>query len=259
MLAAGAASTLQACDWSTAGAIGTQDSRWRETKADGSTLLREQGQLAQAGLTLAADGCAGASWHLRLQRADGDRRYDGQTASGIPLQTHSSLREQALTLQWLPLAWGRWQGGTRLLWQRTDRSIQSTSTALGYPERHEAVQLALVLAGHGPLHAPAWRWHAELALGGGPAGRLRLDLPGYDRAVLRLGESRLGQAAVGLEGDAGPNWGWRLTLQHTHERRRTAEPSALTRNGRVVGGALQPATTRSATSLVAGLSWRFGH
>lgn len=254
---AGAAAPLLACTPTATAEVGALDSQWRETGADGGTLLREHGVLAQAALELAADGCTHGPWRLRLEQAAGDRRYDGRSTTGAPLQTRSDLREQGLTLQWLPLGPGRWRAGARLRWQRSERDIRSTSTALGYPERHDALQLALVLAAAGEVSGPALRWGAELAAGGGPAGRMKLALPGYDRSTLHPGPSRIWQLALRLEGDTAPGWGWRLGLNHTADRRAAGDPVALTRNGRVVGGVSQPATRQSATQLAAALVWRF--
>lgn len=258
LAAAGVGTPLQACTLAAAAELGALDSRWRETAADGGTLLREHGVLAQAAFELAGDGCGRGPWRLRLDHAGGDRRYDGRTTSGAPLQTRSDLREQGLTLQWLPLGAGRWRAGTRLRWHRSEREIRSTATALGYPERHDATQLALVLTAEGDVHGPALRWGVELAAGGGPAGRMKLALPGYDRSNLRLGSSRLLQAGLHLQGEAAPAWDWRLGLQHLAERRAAGETTALTRNGLVVGGVSQPATRQGATQIAAALVWRFG-
>lgn len=260
-----AAGPLAACTTaSTALEAGAQDSRWRETDAEGRALLHEQGTLAASRMVIEARGCRLGEASLQLALAGGNRRYDGQTSAGNTLVTRSDVREQALTLQVLPWAWdapgsgATVQAGARLRWQRSERDIRSTATALGYPERHQRLHAALVLAARGAGPAEGWHWRAELAAGGGPAGRMKVALPGYDPARLELGSSRLLQAGVQLGGALAPGWSWQVALAHDREQRSAGEPTALRRQGQVVGGVLQPATRESATRLTAGLAWQLG-
>lgn len=241
-----------------------QDSRWRETDAEGRALLHEQGTLAATQLAFEARGCRLGEASLRLALAGGSRRYDGQTSAGHALATQSDVREQGLTFQALPWAWratesgASLQAGARLRWQRSERDIRSTASALGYPERHQRLQAALVLAARGTGPSAGWHWRAELAAGGGPAGRMKVSLPGYDPAALKLGSSRMLQAGLQIGGALAPGWSWQVAVEHDRERRAAGEPAALRRQGQVVGGVVQPATRESATRLAAGLVWQPG-
>ena len=259
-----AAGPLAACTWSTGLEAGVQDSRWRETDAEGRALLHERGTLTATHFALEASGCRLGEASLRPALAGGSRHYDGQTSAGNALSTRSDVREQGLTLQALPWAWGSArsgasvQAGARLRWQRSERDIRSTATALGYPERQQRLQAALVLAARGTGPLPGWHWRAELAAGAGPAGRMKVLLPGYDPATLKLGSSRLLQAGLHIGGALAPGWSWQVGVEHDREQRSAGEPTALRRQGQVVGGALQPATRESATRLAAGLVWQPG-
>jgi hypothetical protein len=259
-----AAGPLAACTGSAGLEAGVQDSRWRETDAEGRALLHEQGTLAASRMVIEASGCRLGEASARISQAGGSRRYDGQTSAGSALATRSDVREQGLTLQALPWAWAvpgsgaSVQAGARLRWQRSERDIRSTATALGYPERHQRLQAALVLAARSTGPSPGWHWRAELAAGGGPAGRMKVSLPGYDPATLKLGSSRLLQARLHLGGALAPGWSWQLAVEHDRERRSAGEPTALRRQGQVVGGVLQPASREAATRLVAGLIWQLG-
>jgi hypothetical protein len=260
----GTAGPLAACTWSTGLEAGVQDSRWRETDDQGRTLLHERGTLAATQLAVEARDCRLGEASARLSLAGGSRRYDGRTSAGNALTTRSDVREQGLTLQVLPWAWGApgsgatVHAGARLRWQRSERDIRSTATALGYPERHQRLQAALVLGAHGSGPASGWHWRAELAAGGGPAGRMEVSLPGYDPATLKLGSSRLLMARLHIGGALAPGWSWQLAVEHDRERRSAGEPTALRRQGQVVGGVLQPASREAATRLVAGLIWQLG-
>lgn len=235
-------------------------SRWREVDAQGRTLVREHGTLTHAAAQLTGQACAWGPWSARLTAEHGDRDYDGQTNSGMTLSTRSRLQQQGLALQGLPWGNDHWRLGARLRWQRVNRDIQSTATASGYPERFDTLQAALVLALTGALGRMPVTWNVELAAGGGPAGRMRLQLPGYDAATLRLGSSRLLQADAQLQGPLGTadsGWQWQAGLHASSERASAGPVQALTRNGLVVGGASQPATRQQSLGLSAGIVHRF--
>lgn len=235
-------------------------SRWRELDAQGRTLLREHGTLIHAGAQLSGQNCRWGPWSAHFSAEHGDRAYDGQTNSGSALTTSSRLQQQGLVLQWLPWGPGPWRLGARLRWHRVDRDIQSTAAASGYPERFDTVQTALVLGLSGPVgHSPI-TWNVQLAAGGGPGGRLRLQLPGYDSARLRLGSSRLLQADAQLQGPLGAGdsrWQWRAGVHFSGDRAGAGPVQAITRNGLLVGGASQPATRQSGLGLTAALVHRF--
>lgn len=235
-------------------------SRWREVDAQGRTLLREHGTLTHAAARLAGRACRWGPWSAQLSAEQGDRDYVGQTNSGQALTTRSRLQQQGLALQGLPWGTDRWRLGARLRWQRVHRDIQSTATASGYPERFDTLQAALVLDLAGTVGRSPITWNVQLAAGGGPGGRLRLQLPGYDTATLRLGDSRLLQADAVLQGPLGTadgSWQWRAGLHAGSDRAGAGPVQALTRNGLVVGGASQPATRQHSLGLSAGVVHRF--
>lgn len=254
---AAAALPATACTWQASAELGPLASRWRETDSDGQTLLQEHGTLAQAATTVSGQGCPLGPWSATLAHSRGNRQYDGQSSNGAALQTRSRLQHTGLTLQALP--WGDevWRLGLRLRWQRVDRDIQSTATALGYPERFDTVQAALVAGLSGPWRSGPLRWDLQLALGGGPGGHVKLQLPGLDAATLRLGSSRLAQLDLGLQGPVARGWQWRLGLQAQAEHAGAGPARALTRNGQVVGAASQPATWQSSLGLGLALQHRF--
>ena len=223
--------------------------------------MRERGSLRAAALSLQGQDCAWnwtGPWSATLSAARGQRHYDGQTSNGQALQTRSDLQQTGLVLQALPWGGERWRLGARLRWQRVERDIRSTAAAAGYPERFDTVQAALVGRLSGSLDAAPLRWELQLALGGGPGGRMRLQLPGLDATTLRLGSSRLLQMEARLHGPLAPAWRWQLALQAGSERAAAGPARALTRNGQIVGGAQQPATRQSALGFSLGLSWQPG-
>ncbi|MCA0239677.1 MAG: hypothetical protein LCI02_02370 [Proteobacteria bacterium] len=264
-----------ACTLQWAADAGPLASRWHETGAQGETLVRERGSLQAAALALQGQDCAwrwAGPWSATLSAARGGRDYDGQTSSGQALQTRSDLQHTGLVLQALPWGDEHWRLGARLRWQRVARDIRSTAAAAGYPERFDTAQAALVGRLSGSLDgsldrssatAPApplqaAQWELQLALGGGPGGRLRLQLPGLDPATLRLGSSRLLQFEARLHGPLAPAWRWQLALQAGSERAAAGPLQALTRNGQIVGAAQQPATRQSVLGIAIGLAWQPG-
>jgi hypothetical protein len=251
-----------ACSLQTAAELGPLASRWHETGAQGETLVRERGSLSAAALTVQGQDCgwrALGPWSATLAAARGQRDYDGQTSGGQALQTRSDLQQTGLVLQALPWGDERWRLGARLRWQRVERDIRSTAAAAGYPERFDTAQAALVGRLGGSWSAAPLQWDLQLALGGGPGGRMRLQLPGLDPATLRLGSSRLLQMEARLHGPLAPAWRWQLALQAGSERAAAGPARTLTRNGQIVGGAQQPATRQSALGLSLGLAWQPGN
>ncbi|MFT3816998.1 MAG: hypothetical protein QM750_05130 [Rubrivivax sp.] len=223
--------------------------------------MRERGSLQAAAVTLQGQDCgwsAPGPWSATLSAARGERRYDGQTSSGQALRTRSDWQQTGLVLQVLPWGDERWRLGARLRWQRLERDIRSTAAAMGYPERFDAAQAVLVGRLGGRLDAAPLQWDVQLALGGGPGGRMRLQLPGLDPTTLRLGSSRLLQLDARLQGRLAPAWRWQLALQAVSERAGAGPARAITRNGQIVGGAQQPATRQSGLGLSLGLAWQPG-
>lgn len=232
---------------------GVERSRWQESDGQGRRLLREQGTLGTLELALQTH-CAGIDWRLALAQASGRRGYDGRSSSGAPLATHSDIDRSTLALAgWLPVS-DAWSMGASLGYRQLRRDIASAGAVRGYAERLRDWQ-ALALLRHQRGLGERWTLAAELRLGAGPPGRLALQLPHADAAVLRPGAGRLLQAGLSVHGGAPavPASGWQLQLIYRDERFAAGPPQALLRQGLVVGGAAQPETRRSALGLQAGL------
>lgn len=234
---------------------GAEHSRWQEFDAQGGRLLIEQGTLGRLDLALSSR-CAAIDWQLTLALASGRRGYDGRSSSGAPLSTHSAIDRSALAMAaWLPVADG-WSMGGQLVYRQLRRNIASAGPVSGYAEVFSDSH-ALALLRHQSRLGGRLGLTAELGLGAGPPGRLALQLPYADAAVLRLGASRLLQAGLGLRlgATAEPASSWQLQLSYRAERFAAGRPQVLLRHGQVVGGAAQPETRQSALGLQAGHSF----
>lgn len=273
LLCAALPSTVHALDCGTPTlglGAGREHSHWVERDAQGATVLTERGWLDR--IALAAGGpCGAATWEAQWARSQGTRHYDGQTQTGTPVQTSSHLRVDAFTLVgWLPVgtftqanrqdtdpAWG-W--GARLGWRQTDRRIASTPTALGYPERFRAWQLAL--GARWRVHeASGWRLTATGWAGGGPRGTAQVSLPRADPLTLPLGHNRL--LALGLQLGSGARneragaWSWQLRLESQLETTAAGAARVVTRNGVPVAVAWMPEIRQRQTVWSAELNRRF--
>ncbi|WP_310386709.1 hypothetical protein [Roseateles sp.] len=218
---------------------GAQDSRWNEHDAEGRRLLREQGRLPEAALALSA-ACGSWSGELSWRHAVGERDYAGLSNRGAAVQTHSSLRMDESTLSVQRPLLGGIKLGLRAQRQATRRELASTGAVLGYPERHRHWVYALGALAEGAAWGES-RWRLAAWVGGGPGGRVRIDLPIADPVTLRTGVMR--QAELQLQWLSAP-WaeGWRssLGLRWRGERIGAGDATTLWRQGVAVGGALQP-------------------
>ena len=248
------------CGAPTLGALaGAERSQWEEFNAQGRSLLREQGTLQTVGLQLAGQ-CRTLDWAAHWALGRGDRDYDGMTNTGAPFQTHSRLQAQQLALQgWLPVHAG-WALGAQLGYRHIQRDIAGQGSVRGYPERFGYWQAALgaryqrVLTEQLQLTVSGWA-------GGGPGGRVQVDLPRADPVTLPLGSSRL--LALGVELGSPtvalvqPGWSWQLGVAYRHERIGAGDPRTLVRNGLPVGSALQPRIVQRHLGASAGATYRF--
>ena len=258
--AADAGAIASNCSAPTLGALaGAERSQWEEFNAQGRSLLREQGTLKTVGLQLAGQ-CRTLDWAAHWTLGRGDRDYDGMTNTGAPFQTHSRLQAQQLALQgWLPVQAG-WALGAQLSYRHIQRDIAGQGSVLGYPERFGYWQAALgaryqrVLTEQLQLTVSGWA-------GGGPGGRVRVDLPRADQVTLPLGSSRLLALGVELGSPTAalvqPGWSWQLGVAYRHERIGAGDPRTLVRNGLPVGSALQPRIVQRHLGASAGATYRF--
>lgn len=236
---------------------GIERSQWEEFDAQGKSLVRERGTLQVAGLQVSGR-CGTVDWSAQGSRSQGQRDYDGVTTTHAPLHTESRLRTQALTVAaWLPVS-GNWAVGSQLGYRQIRRDIASAGNALGYPERFDYLQAALGVRYRASLGEQI-RLSASGWLGGGPGGRTKVDLPRADPVTLPLGSSRL--LALGLDLDGGasarPGWSWRAGVLYRREETGAGDAQAITRNGVIVGAALQPRFVQRHIGTTAVLAYRF--
>ncbi|QXL84483.1 hypothetical protein [Comamonas sp. NLF-1-9] len=259
-LAGGVNAAAAGCGAPAWGAVaGLEHSQWQEYAADGSRLLRERGDLALAGLQFDIE-CEGLQWSAQWLRSQGERSYDGRTNAGVPFQSQTRVRLERLQLQaWWPLQ-PSWALGARLRQQTLEREIAGRGAVLGYPERYRYWQASIGLR-HRQVLASHLDWHVALWLGAGPKGSVRVELPGYDPAVLDLGRSRVLSLELGLQGGARAEqtgWTWNALLAYGREATSAGPNTLLTRLGRPVGAsARQPRFAQQQWQFRAGAAYRF--
>lgn len=247
------------CGAPSVGALaGAERSQWEEFDAQGNSLVREQGTLKVVGLQ-AAGTCRTVNWSARWTLSRGERDYDGVTSTQAPFQTQSGLEAQHMAVQaWLPVHLG-WSMGSQLGYRHIERDITGKGNVLGYPERFAYWQAALG-ARYQTLLGERVRLTASAWLGGGPGGRLKLDLPRADPVTLNLGSSRL--LALGLELEGGEaatqaGWSWQADVSYRREQTSAGPSKTLVRNGMPVGAALQPRFVQRHWGGTARVTYRF--
>lgn len=240
--------------------VGFVRSSWKESVFSGSKEVRELGTFPSMDIRLYGSGLGGAC-DLNVGFAGGDRSYDGWSSRGAPVQTSSDVG-----MARIGAACWRDVGSLGALGLRTDvqavsRRIGNAGAVKGYDERFVDVLALMGLRRQ-------WRsdrddlWKLEVWLGAGPPGRMRLVLPGYEAATLKLGSSRIMEAAIVWTSrplGASQESPWRAQLAASYGWKRTAAgpQTPIQRNGRVAAQAAQPQTTQSAFGLQWGLvrSW----
>ena len=237
---------------------GVERSHWQERDAQGASLLHERGTLRLVGLE-AGSHCSGVDWSARWTLARGERDYDGRTTAQAPFQTVTRIEAQQLAAQaWVPVQTA-WAVGAQLGYRHIDRDIAGRGNVLGYPERFGYWQAALgaryqaALGEQLRLTASAW-------LGGGPPGRVRLDLPRADPVTLRLGSSRL--LALDLLLDGGktaeqPGWAWQAGLTYRYEQHQAGPAQTLVLNETPGRSPPQPHTVTQHPSTTINATYRF--
>lgn len=246
------------CDTPALGTVaGIEQSRWEELDTHGKSLVRERGTLKLAGLQ-GSGRCGAVEWTAQWARSQGGRSYDGLTTTQAPLQTHSHVRAQTLTLAaWLPVH-NSWAVGAQFGHRQIQRDIASKGSVLGYPERFDYWQAALGMRYQTAL-AEGLRLTASGWFGAGPGGRVRVDLPRADPVTLPLGSSRL--LALGLQLDGGETaqsgWSWQAGVAYRREEIGAGMPETISRNGVTVGAALQPRVVQQHFGATAILKYRF--
>lgn len=238
---------------------GALRSQWQEFDARGRPLVREQGLLQRGALTLELP-CGALRWSAQWALGQGRRAYDGVSNLGQPVATASAIEASELALQGLQTLDAHWSWGLALRHRRLRREIAGSGAVLGYTERFSDWQAALVLRHERPL-TPGTTLSASAWVGGGPGGRLALQLPRSDPAVLELGPSRWVRLALQIgraePPEPRPGWTWQLGLHYEKERMDAGPARSLVRGGQPAGAALQPRTVQSALGLQLSLRYRF--
>lgn len=215
-------------------------SDWNEFDASGRKLVHESGTLQ--GVELSA-GLRCGDWSLQgqLSQLDGSRLYDGQTSTGIPVTSHSALKQLQGHLQASWNVTDAWQLGGRYSGQTTWRDIASAGGASGYPERFDWTLLSFgsqwkTALGPGQLILAAW-------VGTQLSSSMTLNLPGRDQATLPLGSIRQDELEAGWRTQLSPAWNLQADVRY---RRTTIDQGAdvvIKRSGLPVGVAHQPRTS----------------
>lgn len=239
--------------------LGQLASSWQEDDNQQRRLLRESGLLSVLQIGVQAD-CFGLGWQAGLYQIQGRREYVGSTTAGGTIETGTSIGQTELRLEGRKAMAPHWWLGGRLAYQQVERDLASAGALLGYPERYRYWRAALG-TGHRLWQNSDSQLLGDAWIGGGPGGRMLLRLPGDDPATLSLGNSR--HVNLGLEWwsqrppEGTQGWSWHLRLDYGLEQIDAGSVQAITRNGVVVGAALQPRTRISGTGLTANLSYYF--
>lgn len=232
---------------------GVERSRWHESDASGAGLVEEEGNLAKIGIE-ASLICERSEWDLRWARSEGRRTYEGVTNTQAPVETVTDVRADEFSLIAMRLLDEQVSIGLRAEHRNIHRSIRSTGVALGYPERFRYWSVA---AGARYRH-----WLGEQRavsmngwVGGGPGGRLWIDLPRADPVELRLGNSRMLELGLQFESvrpQSEPRgWSWSAGLTYRVEVLGAGDPQVVFRGSVPVGVAAQPRTTQTSVGFFA--------
>lgn len=239
--------------------LGAMHSRWVERSAQGATLVRESGNLSTWGVQVSTL-CDGWALTGSGSFANGTRGYEGLSSRGAPLTTSSNIHDLAWSALAMRAVDERTSWGARVSYREIRRHIANAGAVLGYPETFHIWQAGL-RAQHQLWASPEWQLQVHGEVGGGPGGRLDLQLPSADPVQLKLGHSTYVQLGVIAKStstdDTAPGWGWQARLRYRADRVQAGPASALFRNGVLVGGATQPATHILGLALDASLSYRF--
>jgi hypothetical protein len=257
LAAAGSLAAAAACDYRSMKwqlAYVSNSSEWNEVDASGRKLDRESGVLS--GPEVAASlRCEDWNFQAQASQLDGTRAYDGQTSTGVPVMSQSAIRQLQGHLQAGYKLAESWQLGARLSGQTLWRDIASAGGATGYPERYDWSMLSVggqwqTTAGPGQLNLAAWVGQALWS-------RMELNLPGYDPAILPLGNISQFELAIGWQTEFSPSWQFIAGLRYRRTDMSQGADVVLRRSGNPVGVAHQPATSMVDMPLSVGIAYQF--
>jgi hypothetical protein len=249
---ASAACTEPELLWQAAGL--SQGSRWDELTPSGQSLVHESGRLD--GLEFSGRlRCGAWQFAAHLTQLEGSRDYQGQTSTGIAVNSRSELRQRQARLQTSLDLTPTWQLGGRLSHQTHWRDIASAGAASGYPERFDWTLLeagAQWQTGLGPgqLQLAAWA--------GAPLqSSMALTLPGRDPASLSLGAMRQFELSAAWRGPLRPGWQFQVDIAYRRTEIEQGASSVITRAGVPVGVAHQPRTVLRELPLAIRISYSY--
>ncbi|NCN71906.1 MAG: hypothetical protein GW907_12345 [Betaproteobacteria bacterium] len=229
-------------------------SNWQEFDSTGRELVRESGKLTGPQLS-AALTCSGWRLQAEVTQLDGDRRYDGQTSSGVNVLSSSALHRIDRQLQASVNVTKDLQVGLRVSNHRTWRDIASAGGASGYPERFEWTLLSVGSQWSKPVS------FGQLTLGAWVGTQLdssmTLNLPGRDQTTLLLGKIHQVELQLGWEVPVTPSWSLHANVRYRKIEVSQGADGIVTKNGFPVGVAHQPQTRLVDIPVTVSLSYRF--
>lgn len=226
----------------TSAEVSMESFQWSEYDSSGSRLLREHGP--RLGFGLRWDNYARPLDHWRYSALTrltvGTVSYDGQTQSGVPVQTdtqYTGLRGEVMA--GYQVGFGLLvQGGAGLdLWQRL---IKDTTSAIGYRETYS---IFYAKAGIGYLgHVGGGRLLAVVGPKMPVYTNEYVDMRhvGYDPLTLHPGRRVSPFGQIEFISESGDQPQWRASLYYDSYRFTPSDPATLTAGGATVGQAWQP-------------------
>ena len=236
---------------------GLTGSQWQEFSASGKPLVKETGTLLVTRLDALAH-CGGLQWHIHWAQAQGQRRYIGITNTQQAATSSTDIRDQSMQLDaQMPLD-AHWSAALGVERRNTHRNIHSTEQASGYPERFSQWT---GLAGLRYQHSASedTTWAATAWVGRTLTGQVWLDLPNAEPTRLSLGAGHVVETSLtwAEKKTAESRWTWASTLSWRATRTASGPASALMKNGRWVGTALQPQTSTQSLGINATMKYAF--
>lgn len=238
--------------------LGTESSRWEEFSRTGKHLVAEHGRLYSKGLMLSAR-CSVGDWSLAWSESSGSRDYSGVSNTGQPATTVADIRQQKITGSAHVKAWEDVKFGGRVVHSAFHRNLQSTNTAVGYPEHFRFNELAVgvrykkSLGEHWVLQADYWQGRII-------PGQSKVAIPSFTPTTLQLGAGRSREIGFSLEPKQHANeqgWTWSAALLVRHEKIEEGAPQALYRGSRLVASAVQPEIRLRTSQFLAKVNYAF--
>ncbi len=235
-------------------ALVSATSQWDEFDTLGRKLVHESGTLEGPEMSVGLR-CEGWDYRAGAAQLDGPRHYDGQTSTGVPVASHSTLKMQDLNLQAGFNLNEQWQIAGRVSRGLVWRNIASTAGAVGYPERYEWTSAWL-----GTLWTTATaphQWVVQAWFGAPLTSSMVADLPGHDRTVLPLGSTRQIELAAAWRMALDAHWHVQADVRYRRIDIDQGRNVVMLRGGIPMGLAHQPKTIEVNMPVAIRLSYSF--